>query len=179
MALQQKVTTKSFETSEFDRRLILQSLMQSCAHVQSVESLRCFAGHPLIQRPCDAQTRCAHCSACLNIGIQHFSCVNQKPQSSITKRCDWSLCMLCAREQCLAQSVLYSPFDVATCIRALERFISQDKLQEGMKSFYLCCRKCRTFCCSDCFFQMEITSNSPTSCRIRGHLWTSLQNSTQ
>lgn len=132
IAHQQKVTPKSHHASELDRRLLFQSLTQSCTHLHFVESLHCSAGHPLVQRPCDQQTRCAHCSSQISSGNLHFSCANQKPSSSSTKRCDWSMCMPCAREQFLVQSAFYSPFDIATCTQALERLIPHDKMQESM-----------------------------------------------
>lgn len=136
IALQQKTTPNLCDTSEFDRRLFLQSFLQNCTHLRSMESLHCFAGHPLVQQECDQMTRCAHCSKQLHPGSPLFSCKNPKLRPKPTNSCDCSICMPCVREQIMAQSAHYSPFDIATCIRALERLIPHGKFREDMKGAF-------------------------------------------
>jgi hypothetical protein len=132
----QKVTSDAIHTSESDLRLLLQSFMQNCSHSRSLESLRCFSGHPLVLQPCLEQTRCAHCSLPLSAGNQYFSCQSSKPGSKSSNQCDFAMCLPCGQEHISAYAALYSPFDISTSIHALECLIPSGTMPENLKAAF-------------------------------------------
>lgn len=129
-------SSSSHQTSERDRRLFFQSLIDSLSFSRFVESLRCTAGHPLALQIGQERTRCIQCRLPLPASVQHLSCENTHRGSKTSKQCDFAMCVSCGEENVSAQFAIYSHLDISTSIHALESLISHSKLPENMKNAF-------------------------------------------